>query len=164
MTGRISLLVSRDLSTLIQAAQSLDREVAAQNRRHTRANVEPMWREEITHRTGTRLQTRVLVDTARVSVTDTNVTLKSAHISKVHGTPADLLKGGAEFGANENKVITVKRKGRTYRRRLGNAFGGPRRAGNVFHPAAYAFIPRASSLWMQTTYRTVAETFEKAGA
>ncbi|WP_341999390.1 hypothetical protein MRBLWH7_000800 [Microbacterium sp. LWH7-1.2] len=165
MTGRISALVSRDLQTLIAAAESLDREVAAQNRKHTRANIEPMWREEVTFRMGTRLQARVLVDTARVSVRDSNVTLKAAHIGKVHGTPADRLKGGAEFGANPNKLITQRsRKGKAYKRRLGNAFGAPRRSGNVFHPAVRAFGPRAVSLWMQTTARTVAETFDKAGA
>lgn len=162
MAGRISLLVSRDLATLVEAARSLDREVRARLRTHTKAEASPIWTDEITHRAGTRLQTRVLVDTARVAVSDSNVTLKSALVGQVHGTPAGVLAPAVEFGANADKRITTRsRKGKAYTRRLGNAFGAPRRGGNVFHPATRDAIPRIASLWIQTAYRTVAETFEK---
>jgi len=162
-SGRISLLVSRDLQALVQAAGSLDREVRARLRAHTKAEATPIWSDEITHRTGTRLQTRVLVDSARVAVSDTNVTLKSAQVGKLRsGTPRPVLAAGAEFGANPNKQIKQRsRKGKVYSRRLGNAFGAPRRGGNVFFPAFRQAVPRVASLWMQTTIRTVAETFEK---
>lgn len=161
--GRISLLVSRDLQALVQAAGSLDREVRARLRAHTKAEATPIWQDEITHRTGTRLQTRVLVDSARVAVSDTNITLKSAQVGKLKtGTPRPALAGASEFGANPNRKVTQRsRKGTVYSRRLGNAFGGPRRKGNVFHPAFRDAVPRVASLWMQTTLRTIAETFEK---
>jgi hypothetical protein len=165
MTGRISLLVSRDLQVLVSAAMSLDREVAKQNRAQTRRVAEPAFREEVRERAMTRIEQRTLNDTARVSVSDVNVLMKSAHIGKVRGTPADKLKGGAEFGASPTTKVTQRsRKGKRYTRRLGPVFRLPRRRGYVVHPAANASIVRIASLWMQTTYRTVAETFEKAGA
>lgn len=163
--ARISLLVSRDLAVMVQAARSLPGEVTKQLRAHTRRVVEPAFQEEMRERVGTKLETRVLLDTARVSVSDTNVTLKTATIGKVRGVSASVLAGATEFGANPERVVSTRsRKGKPYRRRLGSAFRAPRRNGHVFHPAVTAFIPRAAALWFQTTYRTVAETFEKAGA
>lgn len=163
--GRISLLVSKDLGTLVQAASTLDREVRAALRKHTKAAATPIWRDEITHRAGTRLQTRVLVDSARVAVSDSNVTLKAAQVGKLSsGTRRQVLARGAEFGAHADKRITQRsRKGKVYTRRLGNAFGAPRRGGNVFFPAFGQAVSRVASLWLQTGIRTVAETFEKAG-
>ncbi|MGP6170626.1 hypothetical protein ACTU6V_05395 [Microbacterium sp. A204] len=161
--ARISLLVSRDLAVLVQAARTLPREVASQMRSHTRRVVEPAFQEEMRSRAGTRLETRVLLDTARVSVSDSNVTLKSAGIGKVHGTPAAALKTATEFGANPDRMISTRsRKGKPYKRRLGNAFRSRNPRGYVFFPSVQAFIPRAGALWFQTAYRTVAETFEKA--
>lgn len=161
--ARISLLVSRDLAVMVQAARSLPAEVSKQLRAHTRRVVEPAFQEEMRERAETRLEQRVLVDTARVSVRDDNVTLKSATVGKVHGTPASVLAGAAEFGANPDRTVATRsRKGTPYRRRLGPVFRRPRRRGYVFHPAVQAFIPRAGALWFQTVYRTVAETFEKA--
>lgn len=160
--ARISLLVSRDLAVMVQAARSLPAEVAKQLRAHTRRVVEPAFQEEMRDRVGTRLEARVLLDTARVSVSDTNVTLKTATIGKVRGTPSSVLAGGAEFGGYpDTEVATRSRKGKAYTRRLGPVFRAPRRRGYVFFPAVQAFLPRAASLWFQTAYRTVAETFEK---
>jgi len=161
-SGRISLLVSRDLQAIVTVAKGLPREVAAQLRKHTRRVVEPAFREEVTGRAGTRLEQRVLADTARVSVRDNNVVLKSATVGKVHGTPAAELAGAAEFGMNPNRPIRQRsRKGKVYTRRAGAAFRAPKRGGYVFHPAVSDFIARAAALWAQTVYRTTAEEFEK---
>lgn len=161
-TGRISLLVSHELQTLVQVARGLDREVAARLRKHTRDVAEPVFREEVRGRVTTRLETRVLSDTARVAVSDTNVTLKSATVGKVHGVPASVLAAATEFGASPDRMVATRsRKGKAYDRRLGRVFKLPRRNGYVFHPAVRDSIPRLASLWIQTTVRTVAEQFEK---
>lgn len=161
--SRISLLVSRDLAVLVQAAVTLPREVASQLRAQTRRVVEPALQEEMRERVGTRLEARALLDTARVSVSDSNVTLKTATVGRVRGVPAGVLAGGAEFGASpERAVATRSRKGKPYKRRLGPVFRAPRRRGHVFFPAVQALIPRAGALWFQTAYRTTAEHFEKA--
>ncbi|WP_157156261.1 hypothetical protein [Diaminobutyricimonas sp. LJ205] len=160
--GRISLLVSRDLQTLVQVARGLDREVAAQLRKHTRKAAEPIFQDAVRANVTTRLQTRVLSDTARVSVSDSNVTLKSAMVGKVHGIPTSVLAPATEFGAQPTTLIsTTSKTGTPYKRRIGSSFGLPRRKGYVFHPAVRESIPRMASLWLQTALRTVAEQFEK---
>lgn len=162
MSGRISLLVSKDLQALVQAALSLPGEVSKQLRAQTRRVVEPAFQEEMRSRVGTRIEARVLLDTARVSVRDDNVILRTATIGKVNGTPASVLAGPAEFGMNPGALIqTTSRKGKAYKRRIGPVFRRHVKQGHVFFPAVQAFIPRAGALWFQTTYRTVAETFEK---
>lgn len=161
--GRISMLVSKDLQVLIQAAMQLDPEVRKQLRAQTRRVVEPAFFEEMRSRGETRLQQRVLVSTARVAVSDSNITLKSGTVGRVgRGLPASSLASATEFGAQpDRKVEQRSRKGRAYTRRLGRAFLLPKRAGNVFFPSVKAFIPRAAALWIQTAKRTTAETFEK---
>lgn len=166
--GRISLLVSRDMRVLVEAARSLPDEVRKQLRAQTKRAAQELWRDELAQHTGTRLQNRVLVDSARVSVTDQNIMLKSAQVGKLStGIPVSQLAGPAEFGASPTKKVT-QRSGRgpnrTYTRRMGGAFGPNRRRGHVFFPAVRDGIPRVASLWWQTTYRTVAETFAKAGS
>lgn len=164
-SGRISVLVSRDLQVLLTVASKLDTEVRSRIRRHTKPVAEPIWREAVRNRAHTRLQSRVLADTARVAVSDTNVTLKSATIGKVRGVRASVLAGGAEFGGNPNIHVRQRsRSGRSYTRRRGNAFGPPTRTGNAVFPSVREIGPRLVSLWMQTAYRTVAEEFEKGAS
>lgn len=165
MTGRISLLVSRDMRVLVEAVRGMDAEVRKQIRTHTRTSAGPLWKDELAQQTTTRLQNRVLVDSSRVSVTDQNVMLKSAQVGKLSsGVPVSQLAGPAEFGAAQSKTVQQK-SGRgpnnAYTRRMGGAFGAPRRRGKVFFPATREAIPRVAALWIQTAYRTVAETFEK---
>lgn len=167
MTGRISLLVSHDMRVLVEAVRGMDAEVRKQIRAHTKAQATPLWKSEIAQHTGTRLQNRVLVDSARISVTDQNVMVKSAQVGKLSsGIPVTQLAGPAEFGAATSKTVSQssgRGPGKRYTRRMGDAFGRPTRKGKVFFPAAHESIPRLASLWVQTAYRTVAETFEKAG-
>lgn len=162
-TGRISVLVSRDLGVLLQALAQAEPEMRKQIRRFTKPMVEPVWAEAVRGRTSTALEVRALSDTARVAVSDQNVMLKSATIGKVNGVPASVLAPGAEFGANPDKQIkTRSRKGTPYTRRRGRQFKLPRRKGYVVFPAASEVIPRIASLWMQTAIRTFAEQVEGA--
>lgn len=143
----------------------MDAEVRKQIRTHTRGTAKQVWQDELAQQTTTRLQNRVLVDSARLSVTDQNVTLKSAQVGKMSsGVPVSRLAGPAEFGSAPSRKVTQSsgRGGnKQYTRRLGGAFGAPRRKGKVFFPAAHASIARIGALWIQTAARTVAETFEK---
>lgn len=165
-SGRISLLVSHDLATLVQAARGLDREVAGQIRKHTRPVAEPVWQEAVRGNVTNRMQTRILGDTARVSVSDQNVILKSAVVGKMaDGTPKSKLASGTEFGADRAFTRTVVSKnGKSYKRHTKAQFRLPRRGGYVVFPAASTVIPRIASLWVQTAVRTVHEVFEKGGA
>lgn len=160
--GRISLLVSRDLQLLVTVARGLPAEVSKQLRAQTRRVVEPAFHEEMRSRVGTRIETRALLDTARVSVRDDNVMLKTAQVGKVGGVKASLIAPAAEFGANPNREVKQRsRNGKSYTRKLGPVFRAPRRKGYVFFPSVQAFIPRAGALWFQTAVRTVRDEFDK---
>ncbi len=155
------------MRVLVEAVRGMDVEVRKQIRSQTKAKTAEVWQDALAHQTTTRLQNRVLVNSSRVSVTDQNVMLKSAQGGKLSsGVPVSQLAGPAEFGSAPSKTVTQS-SGRgpknTYSRRLGGAFGAPRRKGKVFFPAAHESISRIGALWIQTAYRTVAETFEKAG-
>jgi hypothetical protein len=164
-SGRISVLVSTELQILLSAIRELPKEVAAQNRKHTRAEAEPIWQDEVRGQVVDRQQTRVLSDTARVAVTDSNVLLRSGGIGKTHGTPNSVIAKGTEFGADHNFTRTVtNRKGTSFKRHTKRQFNLPRARGYVVYPAALLVIPRLVSLWVQTTVRTIHEQFEKGGA
>jgi len=163
--GRISVLVSNELSTLLQAVRAIPKEVASNIRKYTKTEAQDLWQESVRGRVSDRMQTRVLSDTARVAVSDANVMLRSGGIGKTQGTPNSLLAFGNEFGADRNstKTLTSKR-GKSYTRHTRRQFKLPRRGGYIVYPAAHDAIPRVASLWVQTAIRTIHEQFEKGGA
>jgi hypothetical protein len=164
-SGRISVLASEELQILSQALRGLDRELAAQIRAQTREMAEPEWQEAVRGNVTDRLQTRVLSDSARVSVSDQNVMLRSGGIGKMSdGTPKATLALGAEFGAHPGVESTVvNRHGTRYQRHARKQFRLPRSRGYVVWPAARDIIPRIASLWVQTAVRTLHEQLEKGG-
>ena len=164
-SGRISVLVSKDLQTLLSAIREMPKEVNNVIRLHTKRAAEPIWQESVRGHVVDRLQTRVLSDTARVAVSDSNVTLRSGVIGKMaNGTPKTALAFAVEFGADPNKIIDTHTKaGKAYTRRRGRQFNLPRSRGYVVYPAARDSIPRLASLWVQTAVRTMHEVFARGG-
>lgn len=164
--GRISVLVEPKLQLLLSATREMPRDVAARLRKETKAVVAEVWREEVRGNVTTRLETRVLLDSATVAVSDVNVTLKAGGVGKLSsGTPRSAIAKAVEFGSDPRFTRTVtSSRGRPYKRRTKAQFKLPRSRGYVFWPAARAVIPRAASLWIQTAIRTAAETLEKGGA
>jgi hypothetical protein len=162
--GSISLLIDSPLRDLALALRTVGPEVRAQISSATKEAAQPIWTDETKGRAGTRLQQKLLVNTARVGVTSRNVLLRSGGL-KFPGRSGDAVTGAAEFGGGADKVITSRTKaGKTYRRREGSIFGPRYRNGAVVYPAAKASIPRFASLWVQTARRTIHEAIEKGGA
>ena len=160
--GRISLSIDSPLRSMLLAVRSVPADVRKQISRHTRAEALSIWTSEVRERAATRVQQRVLVNTARVGVTDRNVALRSATVGTLRpGVPASRIATGAEFGMSATKIITSKtRKGKTYKRRMGAALPGRRRGGYVVYPAARDAIPRLASLWIATAVRTILDAFD----
>lgn len=161
-SGRISLLIDSPLRDLLISLRAVPAEARKHVTAYTRKEAEPIWTEETRDLAGTRLQQKALVSTARVGVATRNIYLRSGGIGKLSsGTAVPTVAFGAEYGANPEKVITQKsRKGKSYTRRLGNAFGSPRRGGNVFNPAARKSIPRVVSVAIQSAYRALLDAFD----
>lgn len=161
--ARISFLIDSPLKDLQLVMRALPDEVRKQIPAHTKTAAEPIWKQETAQRSTSRLQVRVLSDSARVGVTQRNVLLRSGGQGRLSsGTAVSDLVRSAEFGANPERPVTARsRKGKTYTRRMGHKFGNLNRHGNVVYPAAWASLSRFGSLWIQTTYRTVHEQIEK---
>ncbi|WKT89800.1 hypothetical protein QYR02_02480 [Microbacterium maritypicum] len=161
-SGRISLLVDSPLRDVLVALRAVPAEARKNVTAYTRKNAEPIWFEETRDRAGTKLQQKSLVNTARVGVATRNIYLRSGAVGKLSsGTAIPTVAFGAEFGGNPEKVITQKsRKGKPYKRRMGNVFGAPRRGGNVVYPAARESIPRIASVAIQSAYRALLDAFD----
>ncbi|MFJ4999901.1 hypothetical protein ACIP5T_17245 [Microbacterium sp. NPDC088619] len=102
------------------------------------------------------------MNTARVGVATRNIYLRSGGVGKMSsGAAVSTVAFGAEFGANPGKVVTQRsRKGKTYKRRLGNVFGAPRRGGNVVYRAAREAIPRLTSVAIQSARRALFDALD----
>jgi hypothetical protein len=166
---RISVFNSAELQGVILMLRGLDRELAKQLRKAIKSMADPVWRDEMAQHASTRLESTVLARTARVAVSNQNVTLKAAQVGRT-------LKGGfdpkadyhsAEFGVGPDtveKVTARSRRGKSYSYRR-RALHAPLRARNakgfVFYPSIAAIVPRIGSLTVQTAVRTFHEQLEK---
>lgn len=160
---RISVLVpGSPLAVLAHAMRGLDADVKREIGTRTKAPAAEMWRDELNQHVETRLQGAVARSGA-VGVTQQNVTLRAGGAGALSsGTPVSAITKATEFGMRAARLIqTRSRKGKTYNRRAGNAFGPPRRKGNTVYPAAGQVIVRIASLWVQTAHRTIHEFIER---
>lgn len=167
-SGAISVFSSKGLQTLLAALQAVDKDTRKQIRRFTKADASPIWKDEVGPRARTKLEQRVLSATAKVSVSDQNVTLQSGRTGRAlsGGARPSEIAAGVEFGAlgKRNTYMSTSRRGRRFpvTRRTTNQFGSRNTNGKVVYPASRASIPRLASLWIQTAMRTLADAFDKA--
>jgi hypothetical protein len=160
-TGSISLLIDSPLQDLAVSLRAIGPEMRTQVSAATKSAAQPIWTDETRGRAVTKLQNKVLVDTARVGVTSANVLLRAGG-TKFRGQSGDRITGAVEFGGGADKTIQSRtKKGTRYSRRLGATFGPRYRNGSVVYPAAHDSIPRFASLWVQTTRRVIHENIEK---
>ncbi|MET0725930.1 MAG: hypothetical protein ABWY36_06235 [Leifsonia sp.] len=165
---RISVFNSKELQATILALRGFDRTMQAQVRRVTKEVAAPAWKEATRAEASSRLEVRTLSDTARVAVSNQNVTLKSAAVGRQlsktgKAKPSDIY-AGVEFGADrrERAVAARSRKGTSYsyKRNTTAQFKPRNRKGYVVYPAAANVIPRLASAWTQTVVRTFHEALE----
>lgn len=168
MPFRISVFASDALLATILALKGMDRELAKQTRAAIKTVTQAEWQEAVRGNVTSALETRVLSDTARVTVSDQNITLKSATIGKSlsGGYKPSQLAHSAEFGGDQNATrsyTATSSKGKSYtvhNRHTRRQFRPRNIKGNVVYPAAARIIPRMAALFVQTTVRTIAETLE----
>jgi hypothetical protein len=165
---RISVHGSKELQALTLRLKGLDKKLASQINKATRNVAEPIWQEAVGARVSDRLESRVLANTARVSVSRSNVTLRAGAIGRTltgGAKPPDLVHA-VEFGANREGYTTYGRispgsgQEHSIKRRTRRQFRPRQPKGYVVYPAAEEVIPRMASLWAQTSVRTLHETIE----
>lgn len=147
---------------MLLAIKRAPREIQGEIRKHTRALGGQEWQQALAQEAMTRLEHRVLVSTARVTVSNQNIRLSSATVGKKlrGGLNPKTQYGGVAFGGNQGRrasYTATSRRGRSYQvrnRRTQVQLRPFNRTGYVFYPAAAGFIPRVASLWAQTTVRT----------
>lgn len=168
---RISVTNSRELQGVIAAMKTMDRETAKAIRKYTKPELQAEWQQAVREHASTPLDHAVLADTARLSISDQNVTLKSASVGRslAGGLSPKADYAAVEFGADRSKVETytaTSRKGKAYRvtRHTRRQLPPIVAKGRVVYPAAADIIPRIASLWVQTVVRTFYETIERAGS
>lgn len=147
-----------------QANLAVQREI----RQRTKAMADPEWRKALAESAETRLDHRVLVETARVQISNQNIKLKSAGLKrKLSGglVPVGDWKA-VELGVDPERTHTYKsrRGSKTFtvtERHTARQLPHSKRGGRVVYPAAGRIIPRLAALWTQTTVRTFYEALEK---
>jgi len=165
---RIDINSSRELQATVLAIRQSERTIQAEIRKQTRGSILPEWQKGIREHASTRLEHRVLADTARVTVSNQNVTLKAGGLQRKlsGGGRAVELYAPTEFGTDREHRSTysaTSRQGRRYdvTRRTRRQFRPLNRRGYAVYPTAADLIPRFASLWVQTTVRTMHEIFER---
>lgn len=148
MAAFVSVRQSAHLRATVLALRAAPREIRADVRKQTRLVAVPAWRAALEQQATTVQQSRMLVNTARITVSDQSVRVRSASSKR------RVLSGGAtpyqhgkafEFGSNRGH---------------GRQLPAARRGGYVFYPALAEMAPRIISLWVQTAVRVVYEALE----
>lgn|GEM_PF-852702 len=172
MVVQIDARSSRELQAVISAVKVLPRDIAKHIRAQTKRLGQAEWQRAMLEQAETRVEHRVLVATARASVSDQNIKLSSASVGRPLAGGLDPKRhyAAVEFGGNPEKYteylgrrkMTRGRAQRIFevRRRTMRQLRPRRRQGYVFYPAANRMIPRIFSLWAQTVVRATAEALE----
>ncbi len=163
---RIDVRSSRELQALILSVRQANKDVQREIRQRTKPMVQAEWRKALAEQAMTRVEHRVLVDSARVTVSNQNVKLKSGQLAKrlSGGGKLHEISKQVEFGAALHDIeYTGRRGGKRFpvRRTTGRQFRHENRKGWVVYPAAAQIIPRLASLWVQTAVRTFHEALER---
>lgn len=156
------------LDAVILGLKLVNREVRNRTNRETRAELKPIWQQEMAKQlAGTRTFTSRVLGKGLVSGGNPP-TLRAA-------TSRRALSGGlvpdrdfylAEFGGRSAAYTTYTRRSRnggTHSVKRRTTLGLPPRIGNgrVAYPAAAETAPRVASLWVQIFVRTVYEAIEE---
>lgn len=165
---RISVFDSKILQATILAIRAANKDLQGEIRRFTKSELAPEWQAGLASRASTALESRVLVDTARVTVSNQNITLKSASVGKSlsGGLQPKLDYAPVAFGADPAKVAayeTHSKRGKPYRvtRHTQRQFKPAIKSGYVVYPTAANIIPRLASLWVQTAIRTIMDGVDR---
>ena len=148
MVGKVSVLNSRELQATLFAIKAAPADIRKQLRGQTRKIIGHEWEQALRAEPATVQQSRLLVNTARVRVSDQSVQMRSASSSRkvLSGGAVPVRQGKAfEFGSSKGHGRQLPR---------------PRRGGYIVYPAFAKIAPRALSLWVQTTVRSIAEALE----
>ena len=152
-----------DVKATITALKRLPKEITTAINAHTRKIGLEELQGELRGHAETRLDHRMLVETATLRVSAQNLTMSVGGKGRAltDGLSPKEYAAAVEFGAATEKVVEVRSsKGNRYKRHTARQMPYREPSGRVFYPAASRIIPRVVSLWVQTTVRIIHEILE----
>jgi hypothetical protein len=167
---RISIFDSTYVQAAVLAVRAANKELQAEIRKHTDAEITPDWQEVMLGHASTSAEVIGLAQTARVAVSNQTVRISSATVNAKFSGGLDVKTEGAalEFGADRNVESTFtqrSRRGKPYKRtsRTRRQLRPVNSKGYVFYPSVASVIPRYASLWVQTCMKTIGDALDSAG-
>lgn len=167
MAQRISIIASRPIRTVVTAMKALPGENKRQIRTQTKNMLAPEWRKAVDAEAASDLERRVIASTARVAVSDRNVTLRAGGSRRAlsGGLIPAVSNRAVEFGGGRERTRTYStrsRRGKRYQvtRHTQRQLPPFRRQGYVFYAAVAKITPRLAALWAQTWARGIHEAME----
>lgn len=150
---RLDVRKSPSLTAAIQVMSTMPKDAAKETRKYSKTVIVPEWKKAVAaHAPAGKIFQQRLVAPSTVYVTNRGVRLVSGKGDLVRQT---------EFGAAREQYTTYRRRGGLVKRRTQRQFFHYSDKGHAVYPAASEIIPRVAALWVQTIYRTVAETIER---
>lgn len=157
-----------ELRAVALAVKAAPREVRSQINKATRLDGNVIWREEVARAAVTKLDRRVLVKGARIKAGNPPIAYAATSRRPLSGgLIPEKDYAGIEFGSRRRTATTTyqrKYKGgkahKVTRRTRAQLPGKPARGtGRVIYKAWYKSGPRIVSLWTQTVFRIIYESF-----
>ncbi len=142
----VSVRQSAHLKATVLALKAAPASIRRDVRKQTRTVAGPEWMRALEAEATTVQESRMLVATARVQVSDQSVKVTSA------GSKRKALSGGAT-PIGQGKAFE-------FGSRYGHGIKPVRRGGYVFYPALAEMAPRIIALWVQTSVRVVHNALE----
>lgn len=152
---RLDVRRSPELTALVQVMATIPRNVAKDIRQQTKAVIVPEWKKALAERAPERIFHERLVNPSTAYVSDRGVKLIAG------SNRGGMFPRETEFGAYREDYSTYNSRRGSVTRRTQRQFHHFVKAGRVVIPAVAEMIPRAGALYVQTAYRSVAESIEK---
>lgn len=166
---QVDVTASRELRAMIVGLRLLGPEFSKEFRKLVRLKMQPEWKQALVQSRPNRLERHVLVDTARVSMTDRAIRLKSGTVGKLSkGSSNAEIARAVEFGQAASFRSRYKRRNEsnpgthTVVRRTAVPVAPRAPKGKVVYPALERFVPEAAAMAADTFADTVQRAIENA--
>lgn len=148
------------------ALKMVERDLRNKINRETKAELDPVWKNEVESRISSARDARIFKTGTRIAGGNPPVAYSMTSKRKMRGGLVPVDQGRAfEFGGNRNAVRTVegrspKGKRYTYKRHTQKQLPPTYAGGRIVTPAIKAVLPRMASLWAQTVVKSILDAAE----
>lgn len=154
------------LRGVVLALKAVDKPVRSEISKETRGTMNPVWRDAVARRAGTRMDAAVFGKGARIAAGNpARAVAASSRRALSGGFTPDRDGRALEFGVDRGKESTYTRKSKggthTVTRHTRRGLPARQRKGRVVYPAFAEVGPRMVSMWVQIVVRNIYEATEK---